>query len=400
MSCRSLDKSKKMSNNLVINSSDYTNLRAGRVVRVGAGDAAYSAFEPEPLPPALDFTAELVSTLSEADQALGRLAGVGRQLPNPHILIRPYLRREAVSSSRIEGTQSTLGEVLAAEAQLLPETPDTREVLNYVRAFEIGLERLQTLPLSTRLIREMHSELMRGVRGAEREPGEFRRSQNWIGGRGPSDAVFVPPPASSLPEHLTALERFIHEDATAPVLVRSALLHYQFETIHPFLDGNGRIGRLLVVFFLVERGVLPQPLLYLSAFLERERDEYVQRLQAVRETGDFEGWITFFLTGVAQQAEAALQNAESLLRLNRQFRERLRAQRARGSVVDAAEGLIGNPFITAPRLAETLGITRQGALYVISTLERAGIVAEDSRGERSTLYVAREVLDVLEDDSM
>jgi Fic family protein len=390
---------KKNSNNLVMNPAAYTNRRSGRVVLVGTGDAAYDAFEPEPLPPALVFTAELVSTLSEADQALGRLAGVGRQLPNPHILIRPYLRREAVSSSRIEGTQSTLGEVLAAEAQLLPETPDTREVLNYVRAFEIGLERLRTLPLSTRLIREMHSELMRGVRGAEREPGEFRRSQNWIGGRGPSDAVFVPPPASSLPEHLTALERFIHEGATTPVLVRSALLHYQFETIHPFLDGNGRIGRLLVVFFLVERGVLPQPLLYLSAFLERERDEYVRRLQAVREIGDFEGWITFFLTGVAQQAEAALHNAESLLRLNREFRERLRALRARGSVVDAAEGLIGNPFVTAPRLAETLGITRQGALYVISTLERAGIVAEDSRGERSTLYVAREVLAVLEDET-
>ena len=334
-----------------MNPADYTSRRSGRVVRVGTGDAAYDAFEPESLPPALDFTAELVTTLSEADQALGRLAGVGRQLPNPHILIRPYLRREAVSSSRIEGTQSTLGEVLAAEAQLLPETADTREVLNYVRAFEIGLERLRALPLSTRLIREMHSELMRGVRGAEREPGEFRRSQNWIGGRGPSDAVFVPPPASSLPEHLTALERFIHEDATMPVLVRGALLHYQFETIHPFLDGNGRIGRLLVVFFLVERGVLPQPLLYLSAFLERERDEYVRRLQAVRETGDFEGWIAIFLTGVAQQAEAALHNAESLLRLNGEFRERLRALRARGSVVDAAEGLIGNPFLTAPRLA-------------------------------------------------
>jgi Fic family protein len=244
----------------------------------------------------------------------------------------------------------------------------------------------------------MHAELMRGVRGAERDPGEFRRTQNWIGGRGPSDAVFVPPPASSLPAHLAALEGFMHADVRLPVLVRSALIHYQFETIHPFLDGNGRLGRLLVVFYLVERGVLPQPLLYLSAYLERERDEYVSRLQRVREDGDFEGWVAFFLTGAALQAEAALQSAESLLRLSSDFRDRLRSIRARGSAVDAAETLIGNPFVSAPRLAETLGVTRQGALYVIAKLEQAGIVAPDPRGERSKLYVAREVLDVLEGD--
>ena len=246
----------------------------------------------------------------------------------------------------------------------------------------------------------MHAELMRGVRGAEREPGEFRRSQNWIGGRGPSDAVFVPPPASSLPEHLTALERFIHDDATMPVLVRGALLHYQFETIHPFLDGNGRIGRLLVVFFLVERGVLPQPLLYLSAFLERERDEYVRRLQAVRETGDFEGWIAFFLRGVAQQAEAALHNAESLLRLNGEFRGRPRALRARGSVVDAAEGLIGNPFVDGSAARRDARDHAAGGAVCHLDARAGGHCRRGSEGravERST--VAREVLDVLEDET-
>jgi len=381
-----------------MNPDVYRSARAGRVISVGRGDAAYYAFEPTELPRSLEFTAEVVNALSSADQALGRLAGAGRQLPNPHLLIRPYLRREAVASSRIEGTQSSLGEVLAAEAQVLPDTPDRLEVLNYVRALELGLDRLHELPLCNRLIREMHAELLRGVRGAEREPGEFRRSQNWIGGRGPSEALFVPPPASSLASHLGDLERFIHEDVPLPTLVRAALLHYQFETIHPFLDGNGRLGRLLVVFFLVERGVLPQPLLYLSAFLERHRDEYVRRLQGVREEGDYEGWITFFLEAIAVQAEAALRTAESLLRLSADFRERLRAIRARGSVVDAAEGLIANPFVTAPRLASALGITRQGALYVISTLEKARIVIEDSRGERAVLYVAPEVLDLLQAD--
>lgn len=381
-----------------MNRDNYLSARAGRVVRVGTGEAAYDAFEPEPLPRSLTFDDELVTTLSEADHALGRLAGIGRQLPDPHILIRPYLRREAVSSTRIEGTQSTLGEVLAAEAQLLPETPDTREVLNYVRAFEIGLARLAELPLTMRLVREMHSELLRGVRGAERDPGEFRRSQHWIGGRGPTDAVFVPPPAASLPAHLTELERFVHDDVPLPVLVRAALVHYQFETIHPFLDGNGRLGRLLIVFFLVERGVLPQPLLYLSAYFERERDEYVRRLQAVRETGDYEGWVAFFAAGVAVQAEAALRNAEALIRLGEGFRDRLRAIRARGLAVEAAAALIGNPFVTAPRLAEALGVTRQGALYVLGKLEQAGIVEVDPRAERSKLYVAREVLDVLGQD--
>ena len=378
-------------------SYSYASARAGRVVRVGSGESAFHAFEPAPIPREIAFTTELVGVLSTADQALGRLAGIGRQLPNPHVLIQPYLRREAVSSTRIEGTQSTLGEVLAAEAQTLPDTPDRREVFNYVRAFELGLQRLQELPLSNRLVREVHGELLRGARGAERDPGEFRRAQNWVGGRGPSDAVFVPPPASSLGDHLGDLERFIHEDSTLPALVRCALIHYQFETIHPFLDGNGRVGRLLVVFFLVERGVLPQPLLYLSAYLERERDEYVRRLQAVREEGDYEGWAAFFLTGVAAQAAAALGSAEALIRLSVVFRDRLRSIRARGSVVDAAEALIGNPFVTARGLAESLGVTRQGALYVISKLAEAGIVVEDPRGARSRLYVAREVLDVLED---
>jgi Fic family protein len=339
-----------------------------------------------------------VLALSDADQALGRLAGVGGRLPNPHILIQPYLRREAVASTRIEGTQSTLGEVLAAEALHLPETPDQREVFNYVRALERGLTRLSDLPLSGRLIREMHAEVLRGVRGHERTPGHYRTSPNWIGGRGPSDAVFVPPPPEFVPDAMADLERFFHEEPKLPILVRCALAHYQFETIHPFLDGNGRVGRLLIVFYLVERRVLREPLLYLSGYLERHRDEYVARLQAVREEGAYEPWIQFFLEAVQVQADGAVGTAETLIDVGLRFRDRLREIKARGQAVDAAEGLIANPYVSAPRLAEALGITRQGGQYVLATLERAGIVTLVPGERRPALYVAGEVLDALQRD--
>jgi Fic family protein len=380
-----------------MNPAEYRSSRSGTVIAVGRGEARYHAFKPAPVPRKLRLEPDLVLALSEADQAFGRLSSLGKLLPNPHILIQPYLRREAVASTRIEGTQSSLSEVFSAEAQLLPETPDVREVLNYVRAFELGLANLPSLPLSNRLLRQMHAELLRGVRGHERTPGEFRRSQNWIGGHGPSDAIFVPPPPAHLADALADFERFLHEDPSLPVLVRCALIHYQFETIHPFLDGNGRLGRLLVVFYLVERGTLSQPLLYLSAYLERHREEYVERLQAVRESGDYEGWVTFFLRGVATQAAAAARTAESLVQLGAEFRDRLRRIRARGQVVDAAERLIGNPYVAAPRLAEELGLTRQGAQYVIASLERAEIVTPVPN-TRPALHIAPEVLELLERD--
>src|SRR5579872_4522294 len=208
---------------------------AGRAIRVGTGEAAYWAFSPAPIPRSIALSAEVVYELSEADRALGALAGLGGRLPNPHLLIQPYLRREAVASTRIEGTQSSLSDVMSIEAQQRPESPDQREVLNYVRAFERGLVELERLPLSNRLIRAMHAELLAGVRGEEQTPGEFRRSQNWIQGRGPADAFFVPPPPDLVPDALADFERFLIEPVRLPVLVRCALLHYQFETIHPFL---------------------------------------------------------------------------------------------------------------------------------------------------------------------
>lgn len=377
----------------------FTSTRAGRLTRVGRGEAAYLAFVPAPIPRELHLDPDLIVLLSEADQALGRLASLATLLPNPHILIQPYVRREAVASTRIEGTQSSLSDVLAAEAQLLAETPDRREVFNYVRALEYGLRRLESLPLSNRLVREMHEELMRGVRGEERTPGEFRRSQNWIGGRSPGDAVFVPPPVAELQDALADLERFLHQEPTLPILVRCALLHYQFETIHPFLDGNGRLGRLLIVFYLVERQALTQPLLYLSSYFERNRGEYAERLQRVREHGDYEGWIRFFLVGVASESDGATRSAHTLIALAASFRERLRVARVRGQAVDAAETLIANPFVSAPQLARTLGMSRQGAAYVIRALERAGVVQPVARSARSALYVAPEVLEALESGS-
>jgi Fic family protein len=244
----------------------------------------------------------------------------------------------------------------------------------------------------------MHAELMSGVRGQDRTPGEFRRTQNWIGGSSPSEALFVPPPVDQLEDALDDFESFLHEDLQMPVLVRCALAHFQFETIHPFLDGNGRLGRLLIVFYLVERGILPQPILYLSAYFEENREQYIAALQTVRERGDVQMWLVFFLRGVAQQARRAVDSADALLRLRDDFRERLRAVRARGQAIDAAEALIGNPYVTAPQLAGMLGLTRQGAQYVISSLERAGIVVPVVGSARPALFVATDVLEVLQRD--
>src|SRR5438046_4420599 len=296
---------------------------AGRYVRQPSG---YVAFVPAPLPPELHWTPELSRALSDADRLIGRLAGEGGRLPNPHLLIRPFVRREAVLSSRIEGTQATLGELLAAEAGAVVERSpaDLREVGNYVVALEYGVERLHALPVSLRLVRELHEKLMRGVRGDAATPGEFRRSQNWIGPAGCTlaDATFVPPPPNRLMECLGAWEKFLHDD-TLPPLVHAALAHSQFEAIHPFLDGNGRVGRLLITLLLIAKGVLPSPLLYLSAFFEGTREEYYARLLGVTERGEWREWLGYFLAGAAQPAEDALGRIPRLDELLASWRERL-----------------------------------------------------------------------------
>jgi len=367
----------------------------GRRVQCPGG---YRAFVPDPLPPPIQWSAELAARLSEADRAIGRLAGEGRRLPNPHLLIRPFVRREAVLSSRIEGTQATLGELLAAEAGAAVERSpeDLREVGNYVVALEHGVQRLHDLPLSLRLVRELHEVLMRGVRGDAATPGEFRRSQNWIGSPGgtPADATYVPPPADRLLECLGPWETFLH-DVSLPALVHAALVHSQFEAIHPFLDGNGRVGRLLITLLLVERGVLPTPLLFLSAFFEATREEYYARLLAVTEKGEWDEWLAYFLTGVAQQAMDALDRIRRIDDLLARWREPL-AKAPSMLPEQALELFTENPYWTVTKLAERLGVAFTTAQRTIDRLASEGIVELVSETRRNRVYRAPAILEILE----
>ncbi len=360
----------------------------------------YRAFHPNPLPPGLEWTQPLAVALANASTLVGKLAGEGKRLPNPHILIRPFVRREAVYSSRIEGTQSTLGELLAAEAGATVERSpdDLREVANYVVALEFGIERLKTLPLSLRLVRELHEKLMTGVRGHHATPGEFRRTQNWIGRPGDTlaQASFVPPPPDSLGGHLSAWEKFLH-DRMLPPLIHAALIHYQFETIHPFLDGNGRVGRLLITLELCERDVLPAPLLYLSAFFEATRADYYGGLRGVSERGDWVGWIQYFLNGVARQAEDALNRAERINGLLTRWRAKLAGDAGAKIAFRMVDMLGANPFVTARGVEQRLDIAYNTAMRAIGLLEKQGIVKEVSGAKRDRVFCAKNLLDILEE---
>jgi len=368
----------------------------GRAVRCQGG---YRAYVPDPLPPRLEWSDALAAALSRADLAVGRLAGEGRRLPNPHLLIRPFIRREAVLSSRIEGTQATLGELLAAEAgAAVARSPeDLCEVANYVVALEHGVARLAALPLSLRLIKELHAKLLRGVRGDAATPGEFRRSQNWIGPAGGTlaDASFVPPPPDRLLDCLGAWERFLHDDSLPP-LVHAALAHSQFEAIHPFLDGNGRVGRLLITLLLVERQVLPSPLLYLSAYFEATRPEYYARLSGVTERGEWEEWLAYFLRGVAGQAEDALRRIQRIDVLVADWRGRI-AQAPSRLPERSLDLFVENPFWTVNKLARRLGVAFTTAQRAIDRLAAADVVTLASEAKRNRVYCARAILNILEE---
>lgn len=371
--------------------------QSGRWIKTLEG---YRAYHPNPLPPVIEWTQPLAVALANASTLIGKLAGEGRRLPNPHILIRPFVRREAVFSSRIEGTQSTLGELLAAEAGAIVERSpdDLREVSNYVVALEYGIERLKTLPLSLRLVRELHEKLMTGVRGQHAKPGEFRRTQNWIGRPGDTlaQAAYVPPPPDSLGEHLSAWEKFLH-NRMLPPLIHVALAHYQFEAIHPFLDGNGRVGRLLITLELCERDVLPAPLLYLSAFFEATRADYYDGLRGVSEKGNWPGWLQYFLNAVARQAEDAVSRAERINAVLAHWRDKLSGDASARVALRMVDLLGGNPFVT-PRGAEKhLRLAYNTVMRAIRQLEEHGVIKEVSGAKRDRAYCAQTLLEILEE---
>ena len=361
------------------------------------GDAGYIAYRPEPLPRRLDLSDETVVALSNADRALGRLAGTGRLLPNPHLLLRPYVTREALASSRIEGTQASLSDVFDAQARKAPEGP-LREVTNYIDALDHGLARLDTLPVSRRLLCEVHEILLTGVRGEERRPGEVRRSQNWIGGPRPGAAAFVPPPPERVAECMGELEQFLHDrPERTPTILKAALAHVQFETIHPFLDGNGRLGRLLTTLLLVSDQVLGEPLLYLSLYLKTHRETYYELLQRVRTHGDWERWVDFFVRGVRETADQAVTSARELARLFDHDRRRIQELgRIAGSALQVHTAFQQHPIQTVNSAKERTSLSFPTVTGVIKTLEEAGIVRELTGKQRYRIFAYDRYLKILD----
>lgn len=379
-----------------------TSNRAGRLIRQPAD---YRAFIPAPLPPdpPLRFDAALANLLAEAGTHLGRLDGASATLPNPDLFVAMYVRREAVLSSQIEGTQSSLDDVLAFEvnpsAGALPG--DVEEVVNYIRAMNHGLARLESLPLSLRLLREIHAELLTGVRGSDKSPGEFRLSQNWIG-TGPralQDATFIPPPPHEMMAALDHFERFLHDHGDLHPLVVCALAHAQFETIHPFLDGNGRVGRLLISFLLCHEGILHRPLLYLSHYLKRHRAEYYDRLMAVRIEGDWEGWVSFFLRGVWEVAQEAERTARRIVELRENTRRRLHAAGKSARTLALLDRLFVHPITDVNTAKDWLGITFAPANKMIHELIQLGLLEEITGSRRNRLFRFARYLALFDDVS-
>lgn len=367
---------------------------SGSYLTSSVAGESYRAFLPAPLPPQppLALDGELLQWLEKANRAIGRLDGISDILPDRQLFLYQYVRKEALLSSQIEGTQSSFSDLLLFELHEAPGVPldDTREVSNYVAAMTHGLERLHDgFPLSLRLLREIHAILLRDGRGAHKEPGEFRRSQNWLGGSRPGNAVFVPPPPERLMECLDPLERFLHvQEPPVPVLVQAALVHVQFETIHPFLDGNGRLGRLLITLMLVSEGVLREPLLYLSLYFKTRRSEYYDLLQQVRLQGDWEAWLRFFLQGIYETAQQAVETARNLLQLFDADRERIRGLgRIAGSCLQLHQLLQRKVVVNIPGAAEALGINRTTISNCLAKLQALGIVREITGHRRNRLFI-------------
>ena len=362
--------------------------RAGEYVRQPGG---FDAFRPKPLPPTPPLqTDRLLPLLSRADQAIGRLDGEIRNMPNPDLFVAMYVRREAVFSSQIEGTQSTLDDLLAVELRprVAEMAGDVDEIVNYVAAMNHGLGRLGELPLSLRLIREIHGELLREGRGANKQPGEFRPDQNFIAPVGVNairDATFVPPAVADMHRALDNFERFLHDDEM-PALLHAGVAHAQFETIHPFMDGNGRVGRLLITFLLVHRGVLHRPLLYLSLYLKRHRLDYYDALMAVRHEGDWESWLLFFVRGVAETAEEASATARAIVALREEQRGRILEERAPTNALRLLDLLYTRPMVDVNLVSEELGVSFATANKLVEQLEQLGLVFESTGRRRDRIF--------------
>lgn len=373
----------------------------GTVVRRAATPESFHAFIPRPLPPSppLQLTGERSERFSEATLALGRLDGVFIVLPDKLHFLYQYVRKEAVLSSQIEGAQSSLSDLLLFEAEEAPGVPldDVVEVSQYVGALQHGLDRIRGgFPISLRLFREIHEVLLSRGRGSDRDPGEFRRSQNWIGGTRPGNAEFVPPPPEEVDSLMSDLERFLHGGAHVPPLLKAALAHVQFETIHPFLDGNGRVGRLLITLLLCEAGVLREPLLYLSLYFKAHRQRYYDLLQQVRTDGDWEAWVDFFLDGVTQTAQGAVETADRALALIARDRDRIgQIGRSASSALRVFSVLQKHPVITITQADEALGLSRPTIGAAFRRLEEMGIVREVSGRKRGQVFVYRDYLDLL-----
>jgi len=372
--------------------------RSGKLITQPGG---YKAFVPEKLPPGppLRIEGALQNLLSQADMALARLDGMGYFLPNADLFIAMYVRKEALLSSQIEGTQASLEDIFEYESGDKPENiNDVAEVINYIRALNYGMDRLKTLPMSLRLIKEIHGVLMQGTRGGNKTPGEFRKTQNWIGPPGSTlkDARYIPPPPQEVVKTMGDLEQYIHKGRKLPVLIDCGLVHYQFESIHPFLDGNGRVGRLLITFYLYFREVLHRPLLYLSYYFKKNRQEYYDRLNMVRDKGDYEQWIAFFLKGVVETADSAVETARKILELQTKHRELLWKKKLSSPLaVGIVELLFQKPYVSVNDVAKEFSISFQAASTLVSQLEGAGILHEITGKKRDKRFIYAAYISIL-----
>jgi Fic family protein len=380
---------------------DFDGNAPGRLTKESGIHGSYLAFVPNRLPPAIELGMETIRRLADAERAIGELDGIGRLIPNP-MLIRSFIRREAVSSSRIEGTVTDVEQLVLFEVDQTDDDQrdDRQEVLNYMNALLYGIDRLKTLPISLRLIREVHERLMIGVRGEDKTPGAFRTRQNMIGriGQNPAEARFVPPPVAAMNEALSALEAYMAYPSELPVLVDLALIHYQFETIHPFLDGNGRLGRLLITLLLNERGRLKSPILDLSSYLEINKDVYMDHLLAVSRRGEWNAWIVFFLDGVTERSKIAIGRCEALLKLWERYKTEVHKRSRSSGLLKMLDKLFETPAVSAKTIERELKVTNKTAQKMISELETLGVLKEVTGKSRNRIYLASEIMKTIKTD--